>query len=238
MHLHPPGPTPAAASTHVVVLPGGAYGLHAEHEGEPVAAWLRSLGIGASVHHYPTTETAAAPLHPAPLESVRAAIAARRAAGDVHVGALGFSAGGHAAGLAALAPVGSGAGGVGAAGVPDFAILAYPVTSMQLPTHEGSRLALLGGRATPELRRETSLDALVQPSSPPMFLWHTAEDADVPVEHSSLLARALAANGVPHALHVFPRGGHGLGLVAGRHDGAAASWTDLCAAWLSEAGYR
>ena len=44
-----------------------------------------------------------------------------------------------------------------------------------------------------------------------------------------LLGGALAASGVPHELHVFPEGKHGLGLAEGHPAGA---WTALCAAWL------
>ena len=29
---------------HIIVLPGGGYAYRAEHEGEPVAEWLRELG--------------------------------------------------------------------------------------------------------------------------------------------------------------------------------------------------
>jgi acetyl esterase/lipase len=207
-------------STHVIVLPGGGYGTLAPHEGEPVAEWLRSIGVEASVFHYPVLTR-----HPGPLDAIRAEIRRVRGTGVSRVGILGFSAGGHAAGLAAL----QASGGV------DAAILCYPVVSMELPTHAGSRSNLLGPDASPELRAATSLDRLVTASAPPFFIWHTAEDASVPVEHSYLLGQALAAHGVPHSLHVFPRGAHGLGLAAG--SGAAAAWPSLCAAWLRELGW-
>ena len=40
-------------NVHVVVLPGGDYTEHIPHEGGPVAAWLRGLGIRASTFRYP-----------------------------------------------------------------------------------------------------------------------------------------------------------------------------------------
>ena len=64
---------------------------------------------------------------------------------------------------------------------------------METETYRPARLILLGEDATPELRRATSLDALVTASSPPFFLWHTAEDVYVPVEHTYRLAASLAA---------------------------------------------
>ena len=69
------------------------------------------------------------------------------------------------------------------------------------------------------------------PQTPPAFLWHTADDASVPVENSLLFASALDRCGVPFALHVFPHGLHGLGLAT--DDPQVGAWTDLCARWLA-----
>ena len=76
------------------------------------------------------------------------------------------------------------------------------------------------------------MDALVTPKSPPFFMWHTAQDIDLPPEHTYRLASALAPNGVPHAVHVFPHGPHSLGLA--RAAGAVRLWTDLASAWMAE----
>jgi hypothetical protein len=46
------------------------------------------------------------------------------------------------------------------------------------------------------------------------------------------LARALAANEVPHTVHVFAHGPHGLGLARGAGD--AAIWTTLADAWIRD----
>jgi acetyl esterase/lipase len=210
-----------ADSTHMIVLPGGGYAQHAPHEAEPVAGWLSDRGMRASVFRYPLEVR-----HPAPLDALRAEIARRRAAGARRIGLIGFSAGGHLAGLAALAP--------GAA--PDetvqFAVLGYAITSMETETYRPARLILLGEDASPQLRRSTSLDGLVTPASPPFFVWHTAEDPYVPPEHTYRFASALAAGHVPHAVHVFPHGPHSLGLAQGA--GGAAIWTTLADAWIHE----
>ena len=114
----------------------------------------------------------------------------------------------------------------------DFAVLGYAITSMETETYRPARLILLGEDATPELRRATSLDALVTDGSPPFFLWHTAEDAYVPVEHTYRLAASLAAHEVPHAVHVFTHGPHSLGLARGA--GSAAAWIQLAEQWIRE----
>ena len=212
---------PGTPGTHMIVLPGGGYAEHAAHEAEPVARWLGEKGVQASVFRYPLNVR-----YPVPLDALRAEIGRRRAAGARRIGLIGFSAGGHLAGLAALAP----------AAVPDqtvqFAVLGYAITSMQTETYRPARLILLGEDASPQLRRSASLDALVTPQSPPFFVWHTAEDPYVPPEHTYRFASALAASGVPHAVHVFAHGPHSLGLAHGA--GEAAIWTTLASAWIHE----
>ncbi len=217
----------STAPAHVIVLPGGGYHRHAEHEGGLVADWLRGLGLESSVFLYPVLTR-----HPGPLDAVRAEVRRVRDAGAERVGLLGFSAGGHAAAMAALAPVDD---ADEAGGVPDLAILGYPVVSMLLPTHQGSRENLIGLDASPELRAETSADLLVGADAPPFFVWHTAEDAAVPVQHSYLLGMALAAAHIPHELHVYEKGRHGIGLGGG--EGTAETWTAACATWLRQAGW-
>jgi acetyl esterase/lipase len=81
------------------VLPGGGYAAHTAHEAEPIVEWLAGLGVRASVFRYPLKVR-----HPAPLDALRAEIRRCRAAGAERIGLVGFSAGGHLAGLAALVP--------------------------------------------------------------------------------------------------------------------------------------
>lgn len=205
------------SSVHIIVLPGSGYQRHAPHEGEPVAQWLRTLGYEATVLWYPVPAR-----HPAPLRAVEDRIAEIRAEGARTVVLLGFSAGGHLAGQAALTL---------GPGRPDAVVLAYPVVSMVTEHHAISRENLLGQDATDEERRSVSLDLLAHRDSPPFFIWHTAEDASVPLEHSLRLAEALSDADVDFELHVYQAGKHGVGLaegIAGTQD-----WTELCARWLS-----
>ena len=210
--------------THLIVLPGGGYAAHTAHEAEPIVEWLNGLAFTASVFRYPLMAR-----HPRPLLALRAEIRRLRDCGAERVGVIGFSAGGHLAGLAALEPGGDGQDAV------DFAVLGYAITSMETETYRPARVILLGQDATPEQRRRTSLDALVTVAAPPFFLWHTAEDPYVPCEHTYRLAASLAAHGVPHCAHVFAHGPHSLGLARGSGD--AAIWTTLAQAWIAEQSY-
>jgi hypothetical protein len=115
---------PESPGTHTIVLPGGGYAAHAPHEAEPVASWLSEIGMQASVFRYPLNVR-----HPAPLDALRAEIRRRRADGAQRIGLIGFSAGGHLAGLAALAP------GAAADQTVQFAVLGYAITSMETETY-------------------------------------------------------------------------------------------------------
>jgi acetyl esterase/lipase len=215
------GTSIADTMTHMLVLPGGGYAKHSAHEGEPVVKWLKGLGLEASVFRYPLHVR-----HPIPLHALQAEIRRLRRDGVTRVGLIGFSAGGHLAGMAALAS------DAGSHERVDFAVLGYAITSMEMETYRPARLILLGDDASPELRRATSLDAMVTQSAPPFFIWHTAEDAYVAPEHAYRLAGVLSANHIPHTVHVFAHGPHSLGLAQGSGD--AETWTAFSASWITE----
>lgn len=217
-------PASPRSARHVIVLPGGGYAGHADNEAEPIVEWLRQLNLSASVFRYPVRAQ-----HPAPLEAVRAEIRRLKTAGIEQIALLGSSAGGHLAGHVALTASPSSPERV------DAAILCYPVVSMELDTDKGSQRELLGPTPSAGARAATSLDRLVSAAAPPIFIWHTADDPSVPVQHSYLLAQALARKDIPHALHVFPEGAHGLGLATG--SGQPEAWSALCASWLSALGW-
>lgn len=226
------GPRPA-----VLVLPGGGYARTAPHEAEPVAEWLSGLGIHAFVLRY----RVAPDRHPAPLRDAKEAMLHIRggahglAVDEGRVGVLGFSAGGH---LAATLSTGAATGDARLdvpAAVPDRTVLCYPVVSLTHQVHQGSVDNLLGHAPSSDLLAALSPDGCVTEATPPAFLWHTADDAAVPVNHSLRYAGALMEAGVPAELHVFPSGRHGLGL-AGDEPGAR-QWPALCADWLLRAGW-
>ena len=71
--------------------------------------------------------------------------------------------------------------------------------------------------------------------TPPAFLWHTAPDDCVPVMNSLLYAQALAEHGVPFALRIYPRGGHGLSTVDDQTNGPLEPPVTLAADWIPAA---
>lgn len=225
----------------VVVCPGGGYTHRANHEGEPIAKWLNTLGISAVVLDYRVGPYQ----HPAPLGDAQRAIRyvrSRAAEWNVdpnRVGILGFSAGGH---LASTAGTHYDNGNPEAADPieqrssrPDFMVLCYPVISFGEYRHNGSRVNLIGENPPEELVSLLSNELQVTEDTPPSFIWHTSDDPAVPVENALLFASALSRNKVPFELHSYMTGRHGLGLALDHPE--AVTWTELCARWLKRLGY-
>jgi acetyl esterase/lipase len=236
-------PREKATGTAVVVCPGGGYGSLADaHEGRDPAQWLNRHGVAAFVLRY---RIAPRYHYPAPLQDVQRALRLVRAGPqrwgiDPHrVGVWGFSAGGH---LASTGATHFDDGKPDAADPverlschPDFAILCYPVITMDPRyTHEGSRNNLLGKEPDPRLVESLSNDRQVTAKTPPTFLFHTGDDSAVPVENSVLFYLALRRLHVPAELHVYETGPHGVGLAPG--DPVLSGWPDLLAAWMKARG--
>src|ERR1051325_4553302 len=240
-----PDPVKATGAA-IVICPGGGYGGLAAHEGRDYARWLNELGIAGFVLKYRLG--AAGYHHPAMLEDAARAVRIVRARAAEwrldakRIGIMGSSAGGH---LASTLLTHFDAGKPDAtdpieqqSSRPDLGILCYPVITLGQFTHQGSKQNLLGKNPVPELVRELSNELQVTKETPPCFLWHTDEDAGVPVENSLQFAGALRKAGVPFDLHVYQKGAHGLGL--GTHEWNPAKrhpWTRDCAFWLRVQGF-
>ena len=235
-----------ATGAAVVICPGGGYGGLANHEGEPYARWLNEMGLAGFVLKYRLGPSGYR--HPAMLQDAARAVRTVRARAaqwkldPTRVGIIGCSAGGH---LASTLLTHFDAGNPGADDVverqssrPDLGILCYAVITMGELTHKGSRYNLLGPDPSPEQIRELSNELHVTKETPPCFIWHTFEDRAVPVENSLLFAEALRKAGVRFDLHVYEKGGHGLGLGAVQGDPVHRHpWTADCAFWLKARGF-
>ena len=189
----------------------------AAHEGAEYAEFLSRNGIAGFVVEYRLGTSGFH--HPAMLEdalSVIREIRVRTAEFGIapdKLGVMGSSAGGH---LAAHSMVAYKEYNDEVSLRPDFGILCYPVIQSRGSfAHEGSMRNLLGDcYSNEELLSSMSLDDCVTADTPPAFIWHTVEDAGVPMENSVSFASALRKENIPFELHLYEKGAHGLGLKA------------------------
>ena len=162
---------------------------------------------------------------------------------------MGFSAGGHLAGMLStmfaddcLRVLGKDLALVR----PDAAVLCYPViTTERGLTHEGTAQVISGGDEA--LRERLSIERRVAKDSVPVFAWHTVTDDLVPVESSLRLANAYREQGVPFELHLFEQGVHGLSLAneevsedrrSPLYNENVQSWVPLALRWLRLRGFH
>ncbi len=223
----------------MVILPGGGYGFCSD-EGEKMARWLNFFGINAFVVRY----RVAPYKHPAPLLDAKRAIryvrhnAEKFSIDPNKVGILGFSAGGHLAGLVAeffdkfeetaqdeIDKISA---------KPDLAVLCYPVVSLcEDYAHQGSATNLVGDNE--ELKNMLSLEKNVREDMPEMFLWHTLEDVAVSAINSLQMGIALKNKNVPYSLHIFNKGAHG-SVLAENIEGTK-EWSDSLKSILKSRGF-
>jgi acetyl esterase/lipase len=229
----------------MVICPGGGYGMLAPHEGKDYALWLNQHGVTCFVLKYRLGSHGYQ--HPAMLnDAARAVRWVRAHAGEYkidtkRVGLMGSSAGGHLASTL-LTHFDEGAPDSPdlierQSSRPDLGILCYAVISLGEFTHQGSKKNLLGTNPPPELVKSLSNELQVTTNTPPCFLWTTFEDKVVPMENTMLFAAALRKNQVPFDLHVYQKGGHGMGLKDKAPFAHPHPWANDCLFWLKQQGY-
>lgn len=208
----------------VLICPGGGYGFVSDREAEVMALQFTAMGYHAAVLTYSTYPVR----YPAQILEVAQAWRLIRENAEVwnvlsdKIVILGCSAGGHLAVSYSLfcgedfvtKSVGMTADKLRPAGM----ILCYPVITSGEFAHRDSFATLLGSDydslVGTELLEKVSLEKQVTEKTPPAFIWHTYTDNVVPVENSLLFASALRKHNVNCELHIFPDGGHGLGLAS------------------------
>lgn len=231
----------------MLILPGGGYEFVSFRENEPIAMAFLRRGISAFVLDYTVAPASGYPTQIR--EAGMAMIYIRENAKKYHidpetVGAIGFSAGGHLCGC-----LGNLFNDENLLSLPncDFVrptavILSYPVTvyadANEKMTHVGSFYNVSGG--IKEIAEYLSLENHVTSNSSPAFLWHTYEDASVPLHGTLVLAQKYYECKVPFELHVYEKGGHGLSTATEEVNSVnvrVSAWINVAIDWLKERGF-
>lgn len=205
-----------STSPAVLVCPGGGYGILAwNHEGQDIAAWLNSIGVSAFLLKYRCPDRREGAL----ADAARAIRYIRANAANMNVnpekiGIIGFSAGAHlSARLSTLPAAKVPYEPIDAADElnprPDFQMIIYPAY----------------------MDRENwgcDPDFEITDKTPPAFIMQAEDDTLWASSIAYFIAMKKA--GVDAELHVFPKGGHGYGLL--RNGKPTQVWPDLARDWL------
>jgi acetyl esterase/lipase len=232
---------PDTSGISVIICPGGSYfWLDMNNEGYSVAKYLNEKGITAFVLHYRTARRGNH--HPAMIQDLQRATQLVKAnAGKYRispdkVGVMGFSAGGHLAGMAAEYFDTNFYGGedfFAPTCRPFFVAMIYPVVSMEDSIcHKKSRKNLLGKDYLPETAKKMSLEQNVRFDMPPVFLLHLTGDKTVDYRNSILFDKALTGKNIKHEFMLIDEkrnGGHGFGI---QPNGKASGWIDEFIKWV------
>lgn len=206
----------------VIVCPGGSYyHLGMNHEGYQVAKWLNSKGISAFVLKYRTARNLWK--HPAMIQDLQRSIQyVRENAIDYKIkqnsiGVMGFSAGGHLAGMASLYYDENFMQSLDVIPKvslkPDFTILVYPVVTMnENIVHAKSKMNLLGDSKDVSILDKFSLEKNTFKDMPQTLIVHAKDDSVVNCENSLQLSLSIDKVQGNSKLVLFEKGGHGFGF--------------------------
>jgi len=240
-----------ASGAAIMIIPGGGYVVEAwDLEGVDIANRFTVAGMEVFIlqHRLPRWETVECKSHVA-LDDARRGVQTIRMMADSlgfdrsKIAVMGFSAGGHLSGSAAVHPIAADSSSASLVTTfssrPDASMMIYPVTIMDdgKDGHSGSAVSLLGeDYLKHELLDYYNLPAQVHPDVPPTFLVHASNDKSVPPANALRYYEALISNKVPASLHIYANGGHGFG--SGKDSsGPVRDWLDRALDWLTGLGF-
>lgn len=218
----------------VIIFSGGAYARRAPHEAEPYALKLNEMGIWAFVVDYRV----------APCNAIQPSLDALKAISTVRerseeygidpnkIAVMGSSAGGHLAAMCSTFYCEENLNSM-----PNAQILCYPVTDIE--SHRGSYENLLGDKI--DAHKSFCPIHRASKNTPKTFIWHTSSDPSVDVRGTYRYAARLSELGVAVEMHIYPVGGHGLGLANGLYGRATEEyvqrWVQDLECWLRLIGW-
>jgi acetyl esterase/lipase len=202
---------PKANGAAVIVIGGGGYAhIEVGAESTPTCRWLQSTGGTAFelIYRLPGEGWS----RDAPFQDGQRAMRLVRSLAPSYgfdparIGLIGFSAGGHLAGMLAVSSAQTLYPPLDAVDAlsarPSFCGLIYPALSMMPPfddTH--SRREIIGTHPSAAESEAYSVERHVGKDAPPIFLAQASDDPISPVENSLMMFNALRTARIPAEMH-------------------------------------
>lgn len=195
-------------SKAIIILGGGGFNqVNLDHEGHQFAQWLNNIGVVGIVLNYRQPNEDKEITEMDLREAVRI-VRLRSEEWNIdrhHIGAAGFSIGGHAVSLVAVREE--------EGSKLDFTMLFYSVTDMSDKlTHIPSRDKLLGNNPSDTEIHFYSSSKFISEATPRALIMACDDDKVVSPLNSVLYYEGLKKFNVPSSLCIFPFGGHGWGM--------------------------
>ena len=183
----------------ILILPGGGYHHLSPREATPVSNKFLEFGYNTAILSY-----SVAPFqNPTQLIELEYSIKfLKKTYKDIFV--MGFSAGGHLAGLGGTSSFNKYIKGL---------ILCYPVISFITSPHKGTIKNFFNNVYTKQDLIDYSIDKRINKKTPTTFIWSTKQDKSVPFIHTELMAKSLEDNNIQFEKIIFNTGKHGLALA-------------------------
>lgn len=196
----------------IFVIPGGAYGGICVRENKPIAERFYKMGYNTFYINYSVGQEV---MFPTMINECRTALnhiflnAESLNVNDKNIFLMGFSAGGHLAGLVENY---FDEKTVDLKVTPKGVIYGYPVVSTEKEIiHERSFRNLLKGEYD-SLLEKVDLSKLINQKSSKSFIFLCEDDREVNYINSIKLFESYLSNKVSSELHVFKSGGHGVAI--------------------------
>lgn len=207
LYVHLPQHTQQSVKAVVICGGGGFNQVNLDHEGHQFAEWLNTKGIAGIVLKYRLPKGDKTITE----KDLRQAIKIVRERADEwnidnhHIGAAGFSIGGHAVSLVATKEEKE--------SKLNFTMFFYSVISMSdRLTHKASREKLLGSNLSKEDIKNYSSENFISVSTPKALIMASDDDSVVSPLNGVIYYEMLKEFNIPASLYIFPTGGHAWGM--------------------------
>ena len=186
-----------------LVIPGGSYATVSDYEGSPILKKLFSLGYSSAKLIYSVYPECYPSHYNQGLEAIKILSAKFK-----KIILVGFSAGGHLAGLLGTTERKK-------LFNTEAMIQCYPVISFKKKAHERSKTNFFGNRIENNINNQKlfSIENRVTSKTLPTFIWTIKNDRVVPYENTLFMIKALRENNVTNEYKIFNKGRHGMALA-------------------------